>query len=138
VRPGFLQERPLGAGQVAAGFQVVGQALGLVERPGLEGREELALVDQAVLKREQSEKEMAVSGGGRGMAPSGGSRSGESPQRRGPASYFIDLMHAKARFTGRNSRPWSRGATAIPRQPAQARGTRLHGYVSSSSRTSRR
>jgi hypothetical protein len=85
VRLGYFQERPLGAGQVAAGFQVIGQALGLAERPGLEGREELALVDQAVLKREHSEKEMAVSGGGHGMAPSGGSRSGEGPQHRGPA-----------------------------------------------------
>jgi hypothetical protein len=124
--------------EVAPGDELVGQAPGFVAGPCLKGKHELALVDQPILKREQSEKEMAVSGGGRGMAPSGGSRSGEGPQRRGPASYFIDLMHAKARFTGRNSRPWSRGATAIPRQPAQARGTRLHGYVSSSSRTSRR
>ena len=64
-----LQQRRLGVGQVAPGFEVVGQALGLVERPGLEGGDELALVDEAVLKREQSEQEMAVGGGGHGMAP---------------------------------------------------------------------
>ena len=71
-----LQQRPLGTGQVAASFQVVGQALGLVERPGLEGGDKLALVDQAVLQGEQSEKEMAFSGG-HDMAPIVGGRSGE-------------------------------------------------------------
>src|SRR5262249_12794716 len=79
-----LQEGPLGASQVAASLQVVGQALGFVERPGLEGGEKLPRVDQAVLKREQSEKEMAVSDGGHGIAPFGGGRSGR-PQHRGPA-----------------------------------------------------
>jgi hypothetical protein len=64
-----LEQRPPGAGQVAAGFQVVGQTLGLVERPRLEGGQKLALVDQPVLKREQSEEEMAVGGGSHGMAP---------------------------------------------------------------------
>ena len=67
-----LQQRPLGGGQVAAGFQVVGQAPGLVERPGLEGGHELALVDEPVLEREQSEEEMAVGGGGHGEAPGHG------------------------------------------------------------------
>ena len=57
---------------------MVGQALRLVERPGLEGVHELALVDQTVLKREQSEQEMAISGG-HDMAPIGGGRSGKSP-----------------------------------------------------------
>ena len=74
-----LQQRPLGGGQVAAGFQVVGQAPGLVERPGLEGGHELALVDDPVLEGEQSEEEMAVGGGGHGKAPIGGGRSGEGP-----------------------------------------------------------
>ena len=46
-------------------------------RPGR--RHELALVDQAVLQREQSEEEMAVGGGGHGMAPIVGGRSGEGP-----------------------------------------------------------
>ena len=64
-----LQQRPLGRRQVAPGFQVVGQAPGLVERPGLERGHELALVDDPVLKREQSEQEMAVGGGGHGEAP---------------------------------------------------------------------
>ena len=65
--------------EVAAGDEVVGQAPGLVAGPGLEGGDELALVDQAVLKREQSEEEMAVGGGGHGMAPIVGGRSGEGP-----------------------------------------------------------
>ena len=59
-----LERRRAGVGvEVAAGDEVVGQAPGLVEGPGLEGGDELALVDQAVLKREQSEEEMAVGGG---------------------------------------------------------------------------
>ena len=58
---------------------MIGQALGLVAGPCLKGEHELALVDQAVLKREQSEQEMAVSGGGHGMSPIVGGRSGESP-----------------------------------------------------------
>ena len=41
----------------------------LSQGPGLEGGHELALVDQARLKREQSEEEMAVGGGGHGEAP---------------------------------------------------------------------
>ena len=72
-----------GAGQVAAGFQVVGQAPGLVAGPGLEGGDELALVDQAVLKREQSEEEMAVGGGSHGVAPIVVGRAGAGPGLRG-------------------------------------------------------
>ena len=37
-------------------------ARALSQRPGLEGGDELALVDQAVLKREQSEEQVAVGG----------------------------------------------------------------------------
>ena len=47
-RPALPAAARLAAGQVAAGFQVVGQALRLVERPGLEGGHELALVDDPV------------------------------------------------------------------------------------------
>ena len=64
-----LERRPPGTGQVTAGFQVIGQALRLVERPGLEGGQELALVDKPILKREQSEEKMAVGGAGHGVAP---------------------------------------------------------------------
>ena len=72
-----LQQRPLGRRiEVAAGFQVVGQAPGLVERPGLEGGHELALVDEAVLKGEQSEQEMTV-GGAHGETPD---RDGVTPR----------------------------------------------------------
>ncbi len=63
-----FQQRPLGGGEVASGFQVVGQAPGLLERPGLEGGHKLALVDDPVLQREQSEEEMAI-GGDHGEAP---------------------------------------------------------------------
>ena len=57
-----LQQGPLGRSQVPAGFQVVGEAPGLVERPRLERGHELALVDEAVLKGEQAEQEMTVGG----------------------------------------------------------------------------
>ena len=50
-----LPTAPASRGQVAAGFQVVGQGPGLVERPGVKRRDKLALVDEAVLEREQSE-----------------------------------------------------------------------------------
>jgi hypothetical protein len=65
----YLNGRPPGAGEVAAGFQMVGKALGLVAGPGLEGGDERALVDQPILKCDQSEEEMAVGGGGHGVAP---------------------------------------------------------------------
>ena len=64
--------------EVAAGDEVVGQGPGLVAGPGLEGGDELALVDQAVLEGEQAEEEVAVGGGGHGRAPIRG-RSGEAP-----------------------------------------------------------
>ena len=55
--------------EVAAADQVVGQRPGLVAGPGLEGGDELALVDQAVLQREQAEEQVAVGGdGGHGAA----------------------------------------------------------------------
>jgi hypothetical protein len=65
--------------EVTPGDEWVGQAPGFVAGPGLEGSHELDLVDQAVLKREQSEQEMAVSGGGHDRSPIGGGRSGDSP-----------------------------------------------------------
>ena len=59
-----LEEAALDGVQVAARTKVVGKAAQLVERPRLEGSDELALVDDARLKREQAEEEMAVGGGG--------------------------------------------------------------------------
>ena len=64
-----LDGRTIKSVEVAAGFLVLGQALRLVAGPGLERGDELAVVDQPVLKREQSEQEMAVGGGGHDMAP---------------------------------------------------------------------
>src|SRR5262249_22796782 len=45
--------------EVAACAQMVGQRPGLVEGPGLERSDELALVNQPVLQREQAEEEIA-------------------------------------------------------------------------------
>jgi hypothetical protein len=78
----FEQAAP-GPGQVAAGFQVVGQAPGLLERPRLERRDELTLVDDAVLQREQSEEQIAVGRGSHGEAPKSGGQSGAGPSLRG-------------------------------------------------------
>ncbi len=64
-----LEQCPPGGIEVAAGFEVVGQAAGLVEGPGLEGGHELALVDDPILQREESEEEMTVGIGGHGEAP---------------------------------------------------------------------
>jgi hypothetical protein len=53
--------------QVAAGQQVVGQVSLLVASPGLEGGDELDLVDQAVLQREPSEEQVALGGDRAGL-----------------------------------------------------------------------
>ena len=47
-----LQQGTLLGVEVAAGDEVLGQAPGLVACPGLEGPDELDLVDQAILQRE--------------------------------------------------------------------------------------
>jgi len=59
---------------------VLGQRPGPVPGPGLEGGDELALVDQADLEREQSEEEVAIRGG-HDMPPTcgGGSDVGPGP-----------------------------------------------------------
>ena len=59
-----LDGGPLVGVEVAAGDQVVGQRPGLVAGPGLEGGDELGLVDQAVLQGEQAEEQVAVGGHG--------------------------------------------------------------------------
>ena len=69
--------------EVTPGDELVGQAPGFVAGPGLEGGDQGALVDQAVLKREQSEEEMAVGGGGHGVAPIVVGRAGAGPGLRG-------------------------------------------------------
>ena len=55
---------------------MIGQALGLIACPGLEGGDKPALVDQAILNCEQSEQQMAV-GGGHDKAPIVVGRAGE-------------------------------------------------------------
>ena len=59
-----VEQCPLGAGQVSSSFQVLGQAPGLVQRPGLERGHKLNLVDDPVLQREQPEQKMPIGGGG--------------------------------------------------------------------------
>jgi hypothetical protein len=69
--------------EVTPGDELVGQAPGLVGGPVLEGGDQGAVVDQPVLKREQSEEEMAVGGGGHAMAPKSGGRWGAGRGLRG-------------------------------------------------------
>src|SRR6478752_9629183 len=52
-----LQQGTLLGVEVAAGDEVLGQGPDLVASPGLEGGHELDVVDQAVLKGEQSEEQ---------------------------------------------------------------------------------
>ena len=77
-----LDHGPLGVVEMTEGEEMVGQGPGLVQRPGLESGHELDLVDQPVLKREQSEEEMAVSGD-HDKAPIVVSRSGKGSGLRG-------------------------------------------------------
>ena len=58
-----LDRNSVVAVEVAAGDEMIGHRPGLVAGPGLEGGDELALVDQAVLQREQAEEEIAVGAG---------------------------------------------------------------------------
>ena len=67
-----FQQHSLGPVQVTARFQVVGQTVRLIQRPDLKCGHELALVDDPILQREQSEEEMAVGGGVHGAAPGQG------------------------------------------------------------------
>ena len=79
--PGYLETR---AGvEVTPGDELVRQAPGLVQGPGLKREYELALVDQAILKREQSEEEMAVGGGSHGVVPIVVGRAGAGAGLRG-------------------------------------------------------
>jgi hypothetical protein len=78
-----LLEAGAGVGVEAAPYdELVGQAPGLVQGPGLEGGDKLYLVDQAVLKGEQSEQEMAVGGSTHGVAPIVVGRAGTGPVLR--------------------------------------------------------
>jgi hypothetical protein len=66
---------PLVGIEVAAGGEVAGQRPGAVARPGAEGGDELVLVNQAVLKREQAEEHVVLGGdGGHGASLPGGRR----------------------------------------------------------------
>ena len=112
AKSSLYSRRPLGAGQLAAGFQVVGQAFRLVAGPGLKGKHELALVDQAVLKRQQSEEEMAVGGGGHDKAPIVVGRSGAGPSLgAGPG---IKLHRADYRRFAMRLHPWRRARSDSP------------------------
>ena len=58
MRDQRLDTRALVGVEVAAVDEVVGQRPGLVAGPGLEGGDELALLDQADLQREQAEEQV--------------------------------------------------------------------------------
>ena len=114
-RPG-PRHRPLGGVEVAAGDEVVGQGPGLVAGPGLEGGDELGLLDQAVLQGEQPEQEVAVGGhGATSRRGSGTARRlppwqtpGRRPERRIDRNARGD-PHASARYR-RGTRPVPRPA----------------------------
>jgi hypothetical protein len=59
-----LEQAALDGIQVAPRDKVVGQAVGLFQGPGLEGGDQLGLVDQADLKGEQSEQQILLGGDG--------------------------------------------------------------------------
>src|SRR5262245_20333801 len=59
-----FQKRLMGRVEVTERDQVVGQSAAFVAGPAVERGNELCLVDQAVLKREQSKKEVTVDGSG--------------------------------------------------------------------------
>ncbi len=63
-----LDDRPLVGLEIAPADQVFGQRAILLERPGLEGGDELGLVDHPVLEGDQAEQQVAV-GVGHGRAP---------------------------------------------------------------------
>ncbi len=64
-----VQKLASGAAQVAAGFEMIGQPASFVERPGLKGGDKLNLIDESVLKGEQSEQQMSVRGAGHRESP---------------------------------------------------------------------
>jgi hypothetical protein len=69
--------------------KMVSQRPSLVTSPRLEGGHELALVDQANLKGEQSEEQISVSGKGghgAGLPRARHGRCAVGPRRRGPAA----------------------------------------------------
>jgi hypothetical protein len=61
--------------------EVVGQRSGLIASPGVEGRHELGLVDEAILECEQPEEQMIC--GAHVVAPIRIGRTGEGPNQRG-------------------------------------------------------
>ena len=65
---GFVLDAFAGTIEVAAVDEIPGQRPGPVAGPGLEGGDELGLIDEAVLERQHPEQEVAV-GGGHGAAP---------------------------------------------------------------------
>jgi hypothetical protein len=97
-----LQEGVLLGVEAALGNEVVGQAAGLVERPSLEGGDELALVDHSVLQGQQPKQELVV-----------GSHSGLSRGRRPAVGPCLD-----------RKAPWRRSDDRIDSTPAAHRRQR--------------
>src|SRR5205814_5833819 len=59
-----LDGGPMSGVEITTADQEIREQPGLVEAPGLERSNELALVDQPVLQRKQAEEQIAVGGGG--------------------------------------------------------------------------
>jgi hypothetical protein len=66
-----LQQRPVRRVEMARRDEVVRQGAALVAGPGVKGGDQVRLVDQAVLEREQADEEIArgISGGRHGDRP---------------------------------------------------------------------
>src|SRR4051794_8028204 len=77
-------DQPLDGGAIVGVeiAKVVGERAGAGARPRLEGGDELVLVDQAVLKGEQAEKQVRVGGHERSSGRRSGVTRGLSPIRR--------------------------------------------------------
>jgi hypothetical protein len=127
--------------EVAAGGEVLGQGAGLVAGPGLEGGDELALVDQADLQRQQAEEEVAIGGdGGHGaVLPEARRAVGVRPQTPGPpqgCTGTVGLSHAGSAHAaphGRSNLPRVRR----PRRSA-CRRVRLSAQIAHTSKDAHR
>ncbi len=96
--------------EVASAGELVGEGSHLVAGPGLEGGDELALVDQADLKRQQAEQEVAF--GGHGVPPVTWSRSGPPPPGvgRSPIGWPTSVYGNPARPSSPMSFSWRTGS----------------------------
>ncbi len=94
-----LDDRPLVGLEIAAADQVFGQRAVLLERPCLEGGDELGLVDHPVLEGDQAEQQIAV-GVGHGRAPGCALRS-DRPLPSSGIGFIVSTETSDYRMRGR-------------------------------------